>query len=142
MKRHQARLLSIIALYQNDINNDQIGFEQAIELVEDYYELKVESDILSFCQELYEGTIKHLDQIDEVIKQSLFKWTIDRLSYVDRAIIRLATFELLFANTPAPIVINEAVEITKYFCVDVEEAQVKFNNRLLDTIKENAGIGK
>jgi N utilization substance protein B len=142
MKRHQALLLSIIALYQNDINNDQIGFEQAIELVEDYYELKVESDILSFCQELYEGTIKHLDQIDEVIKQSLFKWTIDRLSYVDRAIIRLATFELLFANTPAPIVINEAVEITKYFCVDVEEAQVKFNNRLLDTIKENAGIGK
>lgn len=142
MKRHQARLLSIIALYQNDINNDQIGFEQAIELVEDYYELKVESDILSFCQELYEGTIKHLDQIDEVIKQSLFKWTIDRLSYVDRAIIRLATFELLFANTPAPIVINEAVEITKYFCVDVEEAQVKFNNRLLDTIKENEGIGK
>ena len=117
MKRHQARLLSIIALYQNDINNDQIGFEQAIELVEDYYELKVESDILSFCQELYEGTIKHLDQIDEVIKQSLFKWTIDRLSYVDRAIIRLATFELLFANTPAPIVINEAVEITKYFAL-------------------------
>lgn len=140
MKRQQARLLSVIALYQYDINNgDQVDFEQALLLTVDYHELEVAPEVQAFAQELYDGTVSHLDKIDEVIKQSLFKWTLDRLSYVDRAIIRLATYELLFTATPAPIVINEAMEITKYFCVDEEETQVKFNNRVLDSIKEKVG---
>ena len=62
---------------------------------------------------------------------------IERLSYVDRAIIRLAVYELLETKTPASIIINEAIEITKEYSNLDDEAQSKFTNRLLDEIKDS-----
>ena len=78
-----------------------------------------------------------MNKIDEVISKSLKNWTIERLSYVDRAIIRLAVYELLETKTPASIIINEAIEITKEYSNLDDEAQSKFTNRLLDEIKDS-----
>ncbi len=84
--------------------------------------------------EIYTEIITHLDDIDTLIKKHLYNYTIDRLSYVDRAIIRLAAYELLMHDTPKEIVINEALELTKEFTNMDDEKQRKFNNRLLDEI--------
>jgi N utilization substance protein B len=88
-----------------------------------------------FVQELVLGVKHNIAKIDDVISKSLKNWTIERLSYVDRAIIRLAVYELLETKTPASIIINEAIEITKEYSNLDDEAQSKFTNRLLDEIK-------
>lgn len=84
--------------------------------------------------DIYTDVIAHLDQIDGLIKEQLYNYTIDRLSYVDRAIIRLACYEMLVNGTPKEIVIDEALELTKEFTNLDDEKQRKFNNRLLDQI--------
>ena len=72
-----------------------------------------------------------------MISKNLVKWTIDRLSFVDKAILRLATYEMMYTSTPKQIIINEAIDITGDY-VDTEDFPAKkFNNRVLDNIKES-----
>lgn len=84
--------------------------------------------------DIYTDIMSHLDEIDGLIKEHLYNYTIDRLSFVDRAIIRLATYELLMHDTPKEIVIDEALELTKEYTNLDDEKQRKFNNKLLDSI--------
>lgn len=77
-----------------------------------------------------------LDEIDEIIKAKLTNYTIDRLSYYDRAIIRFAVYEMKHLKLPPAIVINEAIEITKIYTNLDDEKQHKFNHRLLDEISK------
>ena len=103
---------------------------------------EVEAIILEnnpFVQELVLGVKHNLTKIDEIISKNLKKWTIERLSYVDRAIVRLAVYELLENKTPASIIIDEAIEITKEYSNLEDEKQSKFTNRLLDDIKVSLG---
>ena len=75
-------------------------------------------------------------EIDNIISNSLVKYTIDRLSYVDRAIIRLATYEMKFLNLAKEVAIDEALLITREYSSLENDAQVKFNNKLLDNISK------
>lgn len=87
-----------------------------------------------YTVELVNGVIKDLEKIDEIISGSLFNYTIDRLNMVDKAIIRVATFELLQNKIAKQVIINEAIELTKiYTNLDDDKAKA-FNNKLLDNI--------
>jgi len=95
-------------------------------------------DLLKTKEDFSENTlniINKIAEIDDLIKQSLFNFSFERLSYIDRAIIRLATYELKYSETPEAIIINEAVLLTKEFSDLDDEKQHKFNNSLLDNIK-------
>ncbi len=137
MKRHNARIIAVLTLYNIDVNHYQkdeaIQCFNDIQKIEMEYEYQVEIDY-SFSREIVENVIQHLEAIDEVITKSLVKYTIDRLSYVDRAIIRVATYEMLFTNLAKEVAINEALLITREYSNLDDDAQVKFNNRLLDNI--------
>lgn len=137
MKRHNARIIAVLTLYNIDVNQYQkdeaIQCFNDIQKIEMEYEYQVEIDY-SFSREIVENVIQHLEEIDEVITKSLVKYTIDRLSYVDRAIIRVATYEMLFTNLAKEVSINEALLITREYSNLDDDAQVKFNNRLLDNI--------
>ena len=88
----------------------------------------------SFTQELIMGVITKKDEIDEIISNCLFNYTIKRLNLVDLQIIRIATFELLDKKLANAIIINEAIELTKiYTNLDDDKAKA-FNNKLLDNI--------
>ena len=88
----------------------------------------------SFTQELILGVITKKDEIDEIISNCLFNYTIKRLNLVDLQIIRVATFELLEKKLARAIIINEAIELTKiYTNLDDDKAKA-FNNKLLDNI--------
>ena len=78
------------------------------------------------------GTIARLDQIDELIAASAEHWRPSRMGTIDRLIIRLAVFELLTGDTPAAVVIDEALNLARTF--STEEA-VRFVNGLLDGIR-------
>ncbi len=85
----------------------------------------------------FNEVVEHLDEIDDIISSNLFNYTLNRLSYVDRAIIRYATFELLHTETPTQIIVNEAIEITKAYANLDDGKQHKFNNKLLDNIAKS-----
>lgn len=118
MKRRDLRTEVIKLIYQDLFSSD--------------YDLEnIESEV----KEMFLGIKENLERIDEIISHCLTNWTIDRLNYVDLSIIRLATYEMILNKVPAKIIINEALEITKvYSNLDDDQAK-KFNNRLLENIK-------
>ena len=148
MNRHVCRVCAMKILFSLDLNSSYDELEDLSKKIEfvmdpdyssDLVDNEVEAFILEnnpFVQELVLGVKHNLDKIDQVRVESLKNWTINRLSYVDRAIIRLAVYELLETNTPANIVIDEAIEITKEYSNLEDDSQSKFTNRLLDDIKE------
>lgn len=86
------------------------------------------------AQAVFPKIVGALSDVDAMIEQALFDYTLSRLSYVDRAIVRLAVYELMFTDTPAQIVIDEAIELTKTYANLDDMKQHRFNNRLLDNV--------
>lgn len=98
--------------------------------------LKHESSLNNEASHMVKEIIQKKDHIDGLIEDALIGYSLARLSYLDRAIIRLATYEMAYTNTAKAIIINEALELTKAY-TDIDDKQRKFNNKLLDTIKES-----
>lgn len=98
-----------------------------------------EYSLLDFDEEVKETLNKvqeNYGKLDAVLEKNLSGWTIDRLNYVDLAIIRYAIFEMMFNETPERIIINEALELTKKYTNLDDDQEKKFNNRLLQNVKE------
>lgn len=92
-------------------------------------------DCYSFCEDLIQGTTAHLPQIDKLVSAYAKNWTISRMSVVDRSILRMATYEMIFSRekTPVPAIIDEAIELAKKYST---ENSSKFINGLLDQLKK------
>lgn len=92
-------------------------------------------DCFSFCQDLVTGTEKHRSAIDKLVSSYAKNWTIARMSAVDRSILRMATYEMVFSpeRTPIPAIIDEAIELAKKYST---ENSSKFINGLLDQLKK------
>ncbi len=92
-----------------------------------------------FIDRLVRGTIEHLDQIDTIIEKAAPAWPIDQITTVDRAVLRLGLFELLFGSrdeVPPKVAINEAIEMAKVFGGD---SSGKFVNGVLGTVYREIG---
>ncbi len=87
-------------------------------------------------EKLYLDILEHLDEIDDVIESQLFNYSLKRLAYVDRAIIRYATYEMMFTELAPEIILDEAIEITKEYTNMDDGKQHKFSNKVLDNIKK------
>ncbi len=120
--RHLSRQQAIQLLY--NVEFTQITLDEAVKSIEN-----LTDDAKLFAKEV----LNNLPEIDEIISASLVNYTLNRLNAVDRAILRLATYELK-NNGPKAVVINEALELTKEFSDTGDKKAVRFNNRLLDTI--------
>ncbi|UTC61421.1 transcription antitermination factor NusB [Treponema sp. OMZ 787] len=82
------------------------------------------------------GTIENIAEIDKAIQSNLDNWVIERLNSVDKAILRLSVYSLLYQkDTPPPIVIDEAINLAKDFGTD---DSYKFVNAVLDSIKNKS----
>jgi len=121
LSRREEREEIIKRLYEMDINQE-------------YSFLEMESD---FINESLHGVIEHLEELDEIITKNLSNWKIGRLSFVDRGIIRFATYEILLTNTPPEIVINEALNLTRKFSDEGDSKMVGFTNKVLDNITKH-----
>lgn len=85
-----------------------------------------------FIQEVYEGTLDHREEIDELISSFTVGWKVERLAVLDRNILRMAIYEMLYSEeTPAAVVMNEAIELAKEYGTDQAP---KFINGILDRI--------
>ncbi len=92
-------------------------------------------DCFPFCQDLVTGTTEHLKEIDKIVSAYAKNWTVARMSAVDRSILRMATYEMVFSpeKTPVPAIIDEAIELAKKYST---ENSSKFINGLLDQLKK------
>ncbi len=137
MKRHNGRIIAVLTLYNMDIS--KLTAEETIAAYNEIIALEASEDYpveidYEYALKLVKGVVENLNIIDDIISRSLVKYTLDRLSYVDRALIRSAVYEMKFLKVDLKIVINEALEITKEYAITDNDQQVKFNNRLLDNI--------
>ncbi|MGA0351777.1 MAG: transcription antitermination protein NusB [Acholeplasmataceae bacterium] len=98
--------------------------------------------ILEFTdyQDRFFDIIDVFEDVNDIIESSLTNYTMRRLSMVDRAILRLATYEMKYEALPKEIAINEALELTKSFTNLDDNKQVKFNNKVLDSIAKKLGL--
>ncbi len=101
------------------------------------FELEVDTAALQFARDLIAAAVERAPEIDELITGASKNWRIDRMSRVDRNILRLGACELLaFRDVPVKVVINEAVELAKRFGTAESSA---FVNGVLDRIATAAG---
>jgi len=107
MKRREAREKAIQTLFQLD--NIELPVDEAITYVMDDKEN-------TFYENLVRGTIDNQAAIDEKLKDNLEHWSLDRLPKIERTVLRLAVYELLFNDdVPDRVVMNEAIELCKTF---------------------------
>ncbi|MDD5130824.1 MAG: transcription antitermination factor NusB [Candidatus Omnitrophica bacterium] len=131
-KRTKAREYVLQMLYQVDITQ---GLWR--EILENFCaspdRQDLSGELKDFSAELLGGVVEHLQEIDEKISKYAANWQLERMAFVDRNIMRLGCFELLFrADIPPKVAINEAVELAKKYS-GLESG--KFVNAILDQIK-------
>jgi len=143
-KRRQGREIALQFLYGM---RDQSGdwnrkldeflahFRRPIDLSEDNFctqEKGFSEETRLFAEELCRGVVEHLDRIDRVLVEISANWSLERMSRVDLALLRLATYEILFCTEiPVSVVLNEAIEIGKIYGTKETPA---FVNGILDRV--------
>lgn len=122
MKRRVAREIVVQSLYQMEMNLVEseeaisILLEEASEENETERVIKDEIKLKEYVLELVNGTWNNKVAIDELLGHYLVGWQISRLSRVDRQVLRLATYEMVYQeDVPAKVVVNEAIDLAKHF---------------------------
>jgi len=126
--RTQVRVAVIQMLYAKDLGNDKMELQ-----LNDYLEeRRIKGQKAEFAKFLFNGVIENLEKIDTIIREHLTKeWELERLDNIDKQILRLGVYEIIFTDLPYQVVINEAVEIAKLLST---LNATKFVNGMLDNI--------
>lgn len=119
MDRRQSREQAFIFLFENTF-----GMNSPEEIVENS-EISRKEKVSAFARKLFDGVLGNLDAINDVIKQNLSGWNIDRISRTALAILRLAVYEIIFEKeTPNKVAANEAVELSKKYSTPEEASYI------------------
>ncbi len=110
-KRSLGREVALQLLFQHDLNRS-ISREDVLRHVRDQLE---NEELSSFALALYDGTLSKLNEIDEQLGKVAENWRLVRMAVIDRNILRLGAFELDDVETPATVVINEAIELARKY---------------------------
>lgn len=132
--RHRAREAALQMLYQWEVGRTPIA-----EVVRTFWSrdeppgAPLADDLREFAQRLASGVVAAVGDLDPAIAEAAEHWRVERMNVMDRLILRLAVYEFLHErDTPARVVINEALELARTFSAD--EA-VRFINGVLDAIR-------
>lgn len=130
-RRRKAREYALQLLYQWE---GERGAPAAL-LPEFWRSVKADAATRRFAEELFTGTVAHLDELDPVIAAHSEHWRLDRMAAIDRCLLRLALYELkTHPETPPPVVIDEALEVGKRFS---SPESVEFINGVLDAARKS-----
>ncbi len=136
--RHLSRSVAIQALFEWDFNGDGKKDIESI-LKQDVSEFAPGLEDASFAKKLSTGIVKEKTKLDKIIEKAAPEWPINQISIVDRNILRLGLFELLFVDrkeVPPKVAINEAIELAKAFGGD---SSSRFVNGVLGTVYKELG---
>lgn len=134
----QARESALQMLYGWEMSGDALP--EAIAGVRDLQLRPPVAGRDALAVELAQGTARSLDRIDPLIAEAATNWRLERLAVIDRLVLRLAVYELLERpDVPAPVVINEAIELARTFSAP---DAVRFVNGVLDAIRKTIEQGR
>ena len=136
--RHLSRSIAMQSLYEWDFRgSDTANLETYINQNSSEFGPGLEDN--SFIRQLVEGVVKNQTKIDQIVAKAAPEWPIDQIAMVDRNVLRLGIYELLFGDykeVPPKVAINEAIELAKSFG---GESSGKFVNGVLGTIYREIG---
>lgn len=136
--RHLSRSIAMQSLYEWDFRGrDNNLLPEIIERNTKEFGPGIES--ADFVSNLVNGVLEHINELDQIIEKSAPQWPLDQIAIVDRNVLRLGIYELLFGNreeVPPKVAINESIELAKTFGGD---ASGKFVNGVLGTIYREIG---
>lgn len=127
--RSELREIAMKVIYQIYIYQNSVSEYDINELIKEQLEVKNE-----FVDELVNNVIKKQDDISNLANKYLVDWNIERLSKVDKAILSIGIYELVYTETPSVVAINEAIELSKKYS---DEKVTKMLNATLDKIYHN-----
>ncbi len=132
--RRRARIAALQALYELDCTSHELEKTSARLRAGE----TLTQEALVFSDDLVKGVLQHKSELDPLIKKLASAFPIEQMSIIDRNILRLAIFELLFGDkTPLKVVINEAIELAKGFGGDSSPRLV---NGVLGSITAERGL--
>ena len=127
-RRRRAREHALQILFQIDLTGGN-----AEEVLESFWgELDAGDDVREFTARLVRGTLDDREQIDRRVAEAAKNWRLERMPAVDRNVLRIAVYELVSADSPPPVVIDEAIEVARRFG---GEESAGFVNGVLDEIR-------
>jgi transcription antitermination protein NusB len=130
--RRKARTLALQSLYEID----SVGRDADTVIERSLASAEMTGDNSEFVRRLVTGTLKNQEEIDKQIKTLAPAWPLDQLAMIDRNILRLAIFEIIYDNeVPVKAAVNEAVELAKLFG---SESSAKFINGVLGAVSAKA----
>ncbi len=134
MSRRRARQVAFQTLFQIDLA--QVDLETALrQRLED---VELDEENKAYVQTVVRGVMEQLTALDAQIAHVAKGWNVHRLGFVDRSILRLAIYEIVFMDEiPVRVAVNEAVELAKEFG---DEESPKFVNGLLGTVVREGGF--
>jgi len=135
--RHLGRIVALQTLYEQDFRRDveDKSFSLTEVLNRNFERYSDTIDDLSFVEDLVTGVDRKANEIDDIIRPVAPEWPIEQIARIDRVILRMGVFELLFdKKVPPKVAINEAVELAKAFGGDNSS---KFVNGVLGTVLRN-----
>ena len=132
-KRRSSRELALKFLYQFELNGGDLDEQIKLFLERN----SSQEDVANFMKELVVSLIDKMEKIDEIIQKFSDHWILDRMTVIDRNILRMGACELLFNfSTPPKVVINEAIDIAKKYG---NEDSPEFINGILDKVYNEIG---
>ena len=134
VQRRDGRVAAMQYLYSWSLNRPT---DPADDLRLFFEQLEQPRDHYAFGEELIQGVLQHIEEIDGHIRTLAHNWEFDRIARIDLAILRVAVFEMLFRKDIPPVVsINEAIDLSKQY----SNADAKrFINGILDRLKDELG---
>ena len=131
--RHRGREAAVQMLYQWEVGRLALADVRRVwpEVTDEDEPLT--DDLTAFANTLAEGVAAHVAELDPLISEAAAHWRLERMNVIDRLVMRLAVYEFLYErDTPATVIINEALELARAFS---SEEAVPFVNGVLDGIR-------
>ena len=141
LAKSNSRIIAMMLLYIYDINKE-LDVDKSVQMILDNNNLNLKEDEVQenveydkdFLSKLIDGVIIKKDYLDYIISLVIEGYTLDTLSFVDRNILRMATYDIIYMHTPKEVVINEAVNVAKVYS-EIEGFKAgNFDNAVLDKI--------
>jgi N utilization substance protein B len=139
--RHLGRIIVLQSLYEFDFRGAASSGLQAMDIAtRNTIQYKGVIKDTAFIEELIKGVINKQTELDKIIAPAAPEWPVEQIAGIDKVILRIAIYELVFQKTvPPKVVINEAVELAKSFG---GENSSKFINGVLGTVYRTKNLGK
>lgn len=134
--RRKSREIAIQILYLIEINQSDVS--SALQTF--WHNYQPQAELKEFSNHIVTGVCRHLDEIDQIIIKTTDNWSLNRMTVVDRSILREAIFEMLYCpDIPVKVTLNEAIELGKKFGSEKSGA---FINGVLDKVAHQTSIKK